>query len=73
MAGQERRAGDPHYGLGGAIVGAAAAGLYTRSLAGAVLGAFAGALTGTAIGTVLVYRAALHGTRELRVVTLELS
>lgn len=61
------------YGLGGAIVGAAATGLYTRSLAGAVLGAIAGALAGAAIGTALVYRAALHGTRELRVVTLELT
>jgi hypothetical protein len=60
------------FAFGGAIVGGIAAALYTRSLSGAVLGAAAGGLAGAALGTTLVYRAAVHGTRDLRVVTIEL-
>ncbi len=58
-------------GVGGALVGGLAAGLYTRSLSGAVLGALASGLVGAALGTALVYRGTVHGTRDLRVITLE--
>lgn len=54
------------YCLGGAVLGGAATGLYTRSIAGAVLGAIVGALAGVAISTALVYQAALRGTRTAR-------
>jgi hypothetical protein len=59
------------FGVAGAVVGGLAGGLYTGSLSGAVLGALAGGFAGAAVGTALVYQATVHGTRDLRVITLE--
>lgn len=61
------------FALGGAVLGGVAAAVYTRDPVVMVLGAVAGGLGGAALGTTLVYRAAIHGTHDLRVLTLELT
>lgn len=61
------------FALSGAALGGVTAAICTRNVTGAVLGALAGGLGGAALGTTLVYRAAVHGTRDLRVVALELA
>lgn len=57
-------------GVGGAVLGAAVAALATRDPYTALLGAIAVGLAGAAVGTAIVYRAALDDTSNPRVITL---
>jgi hypothetical protein len=61
------------FGVGGAIAGGGLAAAYTRDPWMGLLGAVAGGMAGVALGTTVSYHAALHGSRTLRVLSLEQS